>query len=66
MRYLVVLLLAACASAGEGNTCITAGYYSGDKIKHEETGRIGTVKKVYGRSARCSVPTHPILADVEY
>lgn len=81
MRYLIVLLLlfplSGCwfiyipgsmfqRQAPDGNTCIQAGYFEGDRIKHAESGRIGIVKKRYGESPRCAQATYPILADVEY
>lgn len=69
MRTLIAALCciaAGCAAPKLGNTCINAGQFVGDKIKHLETGAIGVVKKRYGESPRCADPGHPILADVEY
>lgn len=65
MRYLIALLVAGCA-APQGNTCIQAGYFVGDRIKQLDTGKVGVVTARYGESPRCAVASHPILADVEY
>ena len=59
------LALSACAGQ-EGNMCIQEGFFPGDKIKVLATGAIATVKVRYGPSSRCSVSTHPILADVTF
>jgi hypothetical protein len=69
MRYLAVLLLAACSSnpaADTWNTCVDAGAHVGYRLKNEETGKIGAVIEVYGSSARCADPSHPVLAKVRY
>ena len=58
---LAVLLLHGCA----GNICIQEGYFEGDKIRNLDTGKVMVVKKRYGTSPQCLVPSHPILADVE-
>jgi hypothetical protein len=50
----------------QGNACIQRGFFTGDKIKHLPNGKTGTVTAVYGMSSRCSVESHPILADVTY
>lgn len=68
MRYLIVLLLAGCASPAlrYGNTCIPEGFGIGREIQHVDSGRIGKVTRLYGTSERCVADSHPILADVEY
>jgi hypothetical protein len=67
VRYLLVLFLASllgCAS--QGNACIQPGQFTGDTIKSNETGKVGKVTRVYGTSSRCSVASHPVLADVDF
>lgn len=79
MRYLFVLflpLLSGCwfvyipanvfSSPNAGNACIQDGFFVGDKIKSLDTGKVGTVQKVYGKSSRCGAPSHPNLADVAF
>ena len=70
MRYLFVLALAGCAmqpiDQEPGNTCVSRAQFAGDKIRHLETQRIGTIRRVYGPSARCTDSAHPNMADVEY
>lgn len=68
MRYLIVLLLAGCVSPAlrYGNTCIPDGFGVGREIQHVDTGSIGKVTRLYGKSERCIADSHPILADVEY
>lgn len=66
MRYFVAALLTAGCTTLQGNTCIQASYFEGDRIKNLETGKVGLVKKRYGESTRCPNPSHPVLADVEY
>lgn len=71
MRYFFTLLtaVAGCAAGPQfderWNTCIAAGYFAGDRIKNETTGKIGVVKEVHGQSTRCPAH-HPALANVEY
>lgn len=64
-----LLALLGCVSTEERlarwNACISAGQFSGDKIKHDE-GRMGKVVEVYGRSARCTESRHPNLAEVAW
>jgi hypothetical protein len=68
-----IATLALCIAIGgcaaetrPGNTCISEGMFEGDRIRHLETGKIGTVLKRHGASPRCSQASHPIWADVQY
>lgn len=65
MCVAAALALSGCATS-EGNMCIQEGFFPGDKIRIVATGAIATVKVRYGPSSRCSVSTHPILADVTF
>lgn len=63
MRYLLVLLLAGCAS---GNTCIEQSQKIGDSIMNADSGKYGVVTRIYGESSKCPYLTKPVLADVKY
>lgn len=65
MRYLLVLLLAGCASPG--NTCIATSQKVGDLIMNANSGKHGVVTHIYGTDAkRCPFLTQPVIADVKY
>ena len=67
MRYLfVLLLLAGCAAAEPGNTCLSEGQKVGDMIQNHSSGKVGTVVKIYGPAKKCPYLTNPIAADVRY
>lgn len=71
MRTLAaILLIAGCTSspqqAAEFNTCVDEKAHIGYRLKNHNTGQIGTVTKIYGRSDRCSDPGHPVLSSVRY
>lgn len=69
MRYLLVLLLAGCASspaAPRWNTCVDTKAHIGYRLKNHNTGQIGTVREIYGISPTCTHPEYPMLASVEY
>jgi hypothetical protein len=61
---LCIAISAGCSTAG--NLCIQPAYFEGDRIKNLATGKVGVVKKRYGESSRCTEPSHPVLADVEF
>ena len=64
MRYLLVLLLAGCASTG--NTCIATSQKVGDLITNTDRGKAGVVQRIYGIDKRCPYLAKPVLADVKY
>lgn len=68
MRYLLVLLLVGCASAPAqvGNTCVEETSWVGRDIKNYQSGKIGKITGLHGRSEFCPVPQYPIGATVEY
>ncbi len=49
-----------------GNTCVSDAVRVGQKIGNRQTGKIGTVKELHGRSDRCQSAELPIVATVEY
>lgn len=71
--YLFCLLLQGCwfiyippSMFAAGNSCLAESSYVGQRIKNEQTGKIGTVKELIGRSERCQQAHMPILAQVDY
>ena len=74
----LVLIAASCMTLGgcfffyipgslfqSGNTCVEPRAYVGQRIRHNQTGKTGTVKEVYGPTDRCT-SAMPLAAQVEY
>jgi hypothetical protein len=79
MRYLAVLCLSlgGCfvvfpipSSSEPGNACVgeyaSIGQRVGPNTGGANYGKYAIVKKVYGRSERCTDPKRPMIADVLY
>ena len=65
MRYLVVLLLAGCATP-QGNTCIDSTHKVGDLIMNADRGKYGVITEIHGESSRCPFLKQSVLATVKY
>jgi hypothetical protein len=49
-----------------GNTCVSDSATVGQRIRNPNTGKIGVVKELHGRSERCQSAAHPIVATLDY
>jgi hypothetical protein len=49
-----------------GNNCVGESSVVGQKILYVNTGKVGVVKELHGRSERCQSAAYPILATVDF
>ena len=49
-----------------GNSCIGESSMVGQRIRNPQTGKVGVVKELHGRSDRCQASATPILATVDF
>lgn len=48
------------------NACVSDSAYVGQRINNTNTGKVGTVRTLHGRSERCQTAIHPIKATLDY